>query len=106
MKHKDFDKLLEQRIAKIRETLSSKGQTYSTTTDKLHNFKRAALIRDKHPAEALQGMLDKHIVSYYDMVEGIQNGKTYTKEQIDERFGDIINYMILQEAIFVESLEL
>lgn len=102
MNIKDFSELLNRRIELTKSVLDKKSQEYSIGTDKLYNFKKTATMRDKHPCEALQGMMDKHLTSYFDMVNGIQNGKKYTREYIDEKFGDIINYFILQEALFVE----
>ena len=47
--------------------------------------------------------MDKHLSSYFDMLDGIKSGKTYTREYVDEKLGDIINYFILQEALIVEN---
>jgi len=98
-----FKHLLESRIEKIRTSLNVKGKEYSTNDDKLHNFKQAAIMNAEHPARSLHGMLTKHLVSYLDMVKGIESGKTYSNEYIDEKITDIINYFILQEAIFLEN---
>ena len=102
MTNQDFEALVDRRVQLINNTLAKKGKEYSTDKDKLHNFKETGRRRDKHPSEALQGMLDKHLTSYFDMLQGIQDGTKYTREYIDEKFGDIINYFILQEALFVE----
>ncbi len=106
MTHKDFSLLLERRIKKTREVLDKKSREYSKEGDKLHNFKRAGRVNDEHPSQSAHGMLTKHLVSYMDMVKDLSDGKEYTREQLDEKFGDIINYFILQEAIFVESCNL
>ena len=46
----------------------------------------------------LDGFLLKHLLSYYDVLDDMDKGKYPTDEYIDEKFGDIINYFILQEA--------
>lgn len=102
MSPKIFSELLERRLNLIKNTLDSKSKEYSTLDDKLHNFKKVSRMRDKHPCDALQGMLDKHLASYFDILENIIHGKTYSREFLDEKLGDIINYFILQEALFVE----
>lgn len=99
---KDFSELLERRISLIKNTLDKKSAEYSTDKDKLHNFKETGRRRNQHPSESLQGMLEKHLTSYYDILEGIKSGKKYSREMLDEKLGDIINYFILQEALFVE----
>lgn len=105
MTHKEFKALLERRLNLVKSTLDSKSKEYATDSDKLHNFKRAAEMNREHPAQSAHGMLTKHLISYMDMVDGISAGKVYYKSQLDEKFGDIINYFILQEAIFSENLD-
>lgn len=102
MTHEDFSKLLERRLSLIKTTLDSKSKEYSTSQDKLHNFKETGRRRKYHPCESLQGMLDKQLTSYFDMLKDIQHGSSFSQSYIDEKFGDIINYFILQEALFTE----
>ena len=102
MTHSDFSILLDRRIELIKQTLDSKSKEYSTDEDKLHNFKEASKVSGEHPAKCLQGFVLKHLVSYFDMLNQIQQGKKFDRKYLDEKFGDIINYFILQEAIFVE----
>lgn len=112
MNGQDFNTLLEERMNKIRATLASKASEYASDKDRLHNFKRAAALRRKSPAEALVGMVTKQIVSVLDMVDAIEDGyqrnmlkrpcEQFPPEYIDEKIGDVINYMILLEAILKE----
>lgn len=112
MTHKDFAKLLQRRLDKTRQVLDTKSKEYSTPLDKLHNFKMAAQMRPAIdgvrsvtiPTDSLQGMLDKHLVSYFDMLDSVRLGLPITQIQVDEKLGDIINYFILQEALFVEYI--
>lgn len=105
MKSKRFYELLAERIQKIKEKLDSKGQEYSTEENKLHNFDRAAIRSDQLREKALLGMLLKHEVSVLDIIDGIEVGKLPTKEIVDEKFGDLINYYILLEACVVDRLD-
>lgn len=97
-----FGKLLEERIGKMRYTLDRKSEEYARDNDKLYNFKRAGAIQNFDAAEALKGMLTKHIVSVYDMVKDWPSQKP-SFEMIDEKIGDCINYLCLLEAIFKED---
>lgn len=99
MTHKEFSALLKRRIKLTQDTLDRKSKEYSTGADRLHNFKRAAEMNQTTPEKVLHGMLTKHLISYMDMLE---SDKEYSREYIDEKFGDVINYFILCEAIFVE----
>ena len=118
----DFDKMVEQRIKLTKDVLMSKSAEYSTKEDKLHNFKRAAKVAGCSPEQALLGMYLKHLVSVLDMIEAVNlldkeaSGKSvtpeevnkinktvkFTKELIEEKIGDSINYHILLEALLKE----
>lgn len=120
----DFNKLLERRIKLTKDVLMSKSAEYSTKEDKLHNFKRAAQVADCSPEQALFGMYLKHLVSVLDIIEAVDimhkeisgksltpeevnkvnKVKTFTKELIEEKIGDSINYHILLEALLKETL--
>lgn len=102
MNSKDFSELLERRIELTRNVLDSKSKEYSSDDDKLHNFLRAARVSGQSASRALNGMLLKHLISYFDMIDKIEEGHAFERAYLDEKFGDIINYFILQEAIFVE----
>ena len=99
MKSKDFDKLIEHRIALIREVLIRKGAEYSHgKPERFHNFYRAAEIQHSTPEKALIGMLSKHLVSIFDMADTILDTR-YCDAYIEEKIGDAINYLILLEGI-------
>lgn len=113
-----FGELLERRIKLMRETLEAKNKEYGSGADRLHNFKRAADMLQTTPEEALIGMWTKHIISILDIVDKTtkQNKKSglsfitnpeflgVSKEMIDEKIGDAINYLILLEALLKERM--
>lgn len=105
MNQKEFDELLNVRMAKARHVLSVKSAEYVRGDDKLHNFKRAARADDVTPERALHGMLLKHYISYLDMLDDLEQGKLPSVETVEEKFGDIINYFILQEALIKERIQ-
>lgn len=93
--------LAKNRLNKTLKVLCTKSMEYSTNSDKLHNFKKAAALRDKTPEEALMGMVTKHWVAIDDFVQQIEkHPRDYS--QWDEKIGDIIVYMILLEWLVVE----
>ena len=103
MLNEEFIKILEARITKTTDVLANKAKEYATDEDRLHNFKRAAAMLDTTPEKALVGMWSKHVVSILDMVE---HPHTITKEKIDEKIGDAINYLVLLEGILLEQLKM
>jgi len=97
MNQKEFDELLNQRITKIKDILQSKGTSYAFNNDRLHNFKVAARIAGQTPVQSLWGMAMKHLVSVEDLIEGRLENQ---RHNVDEKLGDLINYLILLEALF------
>jgi len=100
----EFDELVERRLGLIRATLVSKGREYASSTDRLHNFNRGALVQGISPAACLRGYMTKHLVSVLDIIEAVEDhegGYVPPAELIDEKLGDLINYCVLLEAVLV-----
>ena len=104
MTSQDFEVLLHNRLNDIKNVLGNKSKEYSSTTDRLHNFKVAARLDDEIPERALWGMLKKHLVSVMD-IKNTCDTKAYSTEMIDEKIGDSINYLILLEALLKERYQ-
>lgn len=102
MTAEQFNHLLDERIEAIRRVLQYKAEEYASSKDRLHNFKAAALLQHCTPAQALLGMLSKHLVSVVDMVLTDSLGDKPHPDKLNEKIGDAINYLILLEAIFKE----
>lgn len=101
-----FEDCIENRIQYIREVLSAKAEEYATGDNRFHNFDVAARILNITPEQALQGMMLKHIVSVFDLVEWADaNPDLLTKQIIDEKVGDTINYLILLEGLLLRRVE-
>lgn len=95
MDAKQFEEIFERVVDQSRNILIAKAAEYATDEDRLHNFKKAAILTDGTPHQALWGFLAKHLVSLSDMVA---SEKTYSDAQWDEKIGDSINYLILLRA--------
>lgn len=105
MSEQEFDNLVEQRIEKIQQTLVVKGKEYRRNNNPLHNFEVAAKMGNTTREKALWGFALKHYVSLIDMMEDISKGKLPKEEVIDEKIGDLINYLILAEASMKDRLK-
>ena len=105
MKQDDFAALLQRRLDKIQETLVSKRAEYAAPEDVLHNFKKGAAILRCTPAECCVSYLTKHLVSIFDIMDEIGKGvhRDNRAEQVDEKIGDALVYLILLEAIIMEK---
>lgn len=104
MKHEDFNDLCSQLILHCDSTLIAKTNEYSSSEDRLHNFKVAARITNSSPVQALLGMKAKHTVSILDMCHRHSlTGQVQDKDYVFEKIGDEINYLILLAALLLEA---
>lgn len=55
------------------------------------------------PVGALSGMMCKHTVSIYDLINGYEEGRAIEPELWDEKIIDSINYLILLRAALYED---
>lgn len=81
-------------------TLTAKAKEYADTDDMLHNFKVAACLQGKTQEQALGGMMSKHLVSIYDMID---NAPAYSKAAWQEKIGDTINYLLILSAMIKDA---
>ena len=94
-----FDTVCRERLDKIQSILLAKGKEYAKEGDRYHNFKVAARVLGTTQEKALLGMMIKHWVSILDIIEEPGN---WSDEVIDEKIGDMINYLILLEGMLLE----
>jgi hypothetical protein len=98
MTEQEFDALVEKRLDLTREVLIIKGREYRRNSDPLHNFNMASKLNNTTREKALWGFATKHLVSFLDMLDDIEKNKLPKKEYVEEKIGDLINYLILCEA--------
>jgi hypothetical protein len=100
-----FNEVLEKTIDRCVATLCVKAHEYATN-DRLHNFKVAAEIQNCTPVTALAGMMAKHTVSVYDLIQRQEeNFAAVPKALWDEKIGDSINYLLLLTALVQEQFD-
>lgn len=102
-----FNALVESRLEKVKSILLKKAEEYATDDDRFHNFKVAARagVEETSPEDALWGMALKHHVSVMDMIRDSKSGKASSASMINEKIGDLINYLILLEGLLIERSE-
>jgi hypothetical protein len=104
MTEKEFQDVLTTRLTKIKETLSSKAEEYATDNDKLHNFNVGARLTGQTRERVLWGFAIKHYISFLDILDSLDKGKLPTEALVDEKIGDLINYLVLVEASLKDRL--
>ncbi len=102
----EFAVVLENRLKKTKEILMKKEKEYAKGGDRYHNFRRAAMKDGITPEKALQNFMRKHEVSVDDLVDACETDPSkITRELIDEKIGDNINYLILLEGLLINRVE-
>lgn len=96
---KQFENVCEDRLEKIANVLVDKAKEYAQGTNRYHNFEVAARSIGTTREKALLGMMLKHWVSVLDIIKNPQN---YSNKIVDEKIGDMINYLILLEGMLLE----
>ena len=102
MRGRDFNKVVDRAIDRIKKTLASKGEEYSSSNDRLANFKMPCSIMDMNPAEVCLAYDMKHIASLSKIAKDASKGVFPSDEMLAEKVQDYINYGILFEAIITE----
>lgn len=94
MREVEFNGTVEDRIEECLRVLEQK-KNYGSILDRLSNFKVAAKLQGITAIEALGGMMAKHVVSIYDLM----NENNVPQEVWDEKITDNINYLLLLNAL-------
>lgn len=105
MTEETFEKIVDDTLNKIRETLVIKGKEYRRNNNPFHNFdigaQRSGLIREK----VLDGFLLKHEISIADITNDLEKNILPSKAIVDEKFGDNIIYLILKKASILDRID-
>lgn len=104
MNEEQFNKFLEGELSRIREVMTIKS-TYRTPENVFHNFDTGATIENKSREEIIWGMAIKHFISIQDIRSGLKEGKLPSKETLDEKYTDLINYLLLEKASIEDKIE-
>jgi len=100
-----FQEIVKELQVKTTDVLTKKAMEYSRNGERFHNFVVAGRRLGCDPIQALIGMKEKHSVSLVDMLEDLKDGKLPTIAMLNEKFGDEINYLILEYAMFRERID-
>jgi hypothetical protein len=104
MKTEDFEKVVEETLQQIREVLIIKSREYSRNGDKMHNFNVGAMMTGEIREKVLAGFALKHHISIMDIRNDIAKGILPSIETVNEKYGDAINYLILEKASITDRI--
>jgi hypothetical protein len=100
MEFHEFDQILDEQLARCRATLMRKAEEYSSSDDRLRNFRLSAALSGVSMRHAVAGMMAKHTTSIYDMCGSEQ---PHSMGMWEEKITDHINYLILLYAVLDEE---
>lgn len=97
-----LQQVIEEQTQRVITTIQSKNAHYAKATDEnaLSAFYDAAAIQDNKPRQALAGMMAKHTVSIYDLIE---EPELAPQEVWEEKITDHIAYLVLLRALVQEE---
>lgn len=98
------DQYLNEILETIRQTLIVKAKEYVRNEDRMHNFNVAATKTGNTREEVMRQFRLKHDVSVDDILSDIKAGKLPTKALVMEKYGDIINYNILELMSILQKI--
>lgn len=101
----DFDKVIKNTFNHIENLLLVKGKEYQRNGNVFHNFDSGANITGQTPERVLNGFLLKHLISYNDMLNDIENGKNPSEALVEEKLNDIITYFAIQKAQILKRIK-
>jgi len=95
-----FNKLSKRLLDKAAHVRKAKKEEYMATTDRLSNFRKAAELDSCTVPMAVKGMMVKHTVSIFDMVnDEFRYPDPITQpcslDLYEEKICDHINYLLL-----------
>ena len=109
MNRKDFFNYVDFVKERTSNVLQAKGDEYNYNSGAFENFEEGISIGLANTREAIAwNYVTKHIQSIRALIREVDSGRTdhLTDKLIDEKFGDVINYMILIEAMLKERIQI
>lgn len=101
MDHETFKTIITQMEKDSLATLLNKNVGYSNA-DPLHNFHQAAKLKGETTLKAIGGMMAKHTVSIYDLIN--KASEEYVPEEVwFEKIQDHMNYLLFLWAAVEET---
>ena len=97
----NIDVQLKNQIHLIKTILQNKAKEYSKDENRLHNFYIGSNLSSQNPIDVCFGYMLKHICSVYDILveDNLIEKILQPVDVIQEKFNDLINYIILMHAV-------
>ncbi len=98
----DFENTIKNTLESIKDLLIVKGKEYRRKNNPYHNFEVGAEKTGKTRIEILRGFALKHSISIDDMIEDFDNGTPPNVEKVNEKYNDLITYLLIEKSMMIE----
>ena len=109
MNPKTFNAYANSLMSQAAKLRNVKMEEYVAEVDRLANFRKAANLTNQSIPASIAGMMVKHTVSIYDMIDAefgtFQTDSPHSLEMWREKIIDQINYLLLLYAAVREDRE-
>lgn len=105
MKPDFFKEVLDDTLSTIKKSLGVKAMEYVRNNNAMHNFDEGARIENTTREKVIHNFALKHHISISDIRNDIAAGKLPEPETVEEKYGDAINYLILEKASVLHRIE-
>lgn len=104
MKEFNFDEAVKSTVDTCLNTLVVKGREYRRNGNPFHNFDKGSEVTGRSREDVIWGMALKHFISVQDIKNDMKSNILPTKEVLDEKYGDLINYLLIEKASILERI--
>lgn len=98
----DFENTIKNTLESIKDLLIVKGKEYRRKNNPYHNFEVGSEKTGKTRIEILRGFALKHSISIDDMIEDFENGTPPNVEKVNEKYNDLITYLLIEKSMMIE----
>lgn len=104
MKEDKFQEIVKEQLESCELILIKKGAEYRRNDNPFHNFEVGAKMTGWSKEKVLYSFLLKHLVSLQDIREDVENDNLPAKAVLDEKYTDVINYLLLEKAMILDRI--
>jgi len=100
-----FEDVVTDTLKQCQDTMLIKGREYRRNNNPFHNFDKGVEISGKSREEVIWGFALKHFISIQDIRSDLRDGKLPSEELLNEKYGDMINYLLIEKASIVARIK-
>ena len=106
MTNEEFGSIVNSTLEECKNTLTVKAVEYQRNNNPFHNFDKGVKITNKSREDVIWGFALKHFISIQDIKDDLKNGIIPSEELLDEKYGDLINYLLFEKASILEIVRI